>query len=291
MAPEGGRDATNHEGCGSYRYNEGGRLPSNDGEPMLSYYIHPRCRDEDNQQGESPERSGIHTYTLLPSRNTSLYMTSRASIHVHIEKPKLKHSNTIILKVIMQEWCERILLIMVHILIAHIFIYSSSWWSVCRSGSAEQSVPRLTSSLWCGRSLRRHYVSGKERKFGFAETYVQGTILSLGGVDMSISYLWVSHTRTYYLFDNLVFDSNTQYGLTKDQCPPSIWITYANCKRGYSPYGLIQDHVNTIGSKWELAQSLDIIAQKRTNTARPTTRLLVDGIENIVDEMDAEEDA
>ena len=40
----------------------------------------------------------------------------------------------------------------------------------------------------------------------------------------------------------------------------------------------------TIGSKWELSQSLDIITQKRTNTVRPKTRLLVDG-EEIVDTM------
>ena len=45
-----------------------------------------------------------------------------------------------------------------------------------------------------------------------------------------------------------------------------------------------QDHVNTIGSKWELSQSLDLIAQERTRTARPRTRLLVDG-ERIVNIM------
>jgi glutathione synthase/RimK-type ligase-like ATP-grasp enzyme len=45
-----------------------------------------------------------------------------------------------------------------------------------------------------------------------------------------------------------------------------------------------QDHINTIASKWEISRSLDHIAQVRTNTARPTTRLLVDG-ERIVDAM------
>jgi len=34
-----------------------------------------------------------------------------------------------------------------------------------------------------------------------------------------------------------------------------------------------QDHINTIASR-----SLDHIAQVRTRTARPTTRLLVDGV-------------
>lgn len=38
-----------------------------------------------------------------------------------------------------------------------------------------------------------------------------------------------------------------------------------------------QDHVDTIASKWELAQTLDLIAQERTKTARPKTRLLIDG--------------
>lgn len=45
-----------------------------------------------------------------------------------------------------------------------------------------------------------------------------------------------------------------------------------------------QDHVNTIASKWELAQTLNLITQEATNTARPMTRLLVDG-ERIVDAM------
>jgi len=45
-----------------------------------------------------------------------------------------------------------------------------------------------------------------------------------------------------------------------------------------------QDHANTMASKWELAQSLDLIAQERTNTARPRTRLLVDG-ERILNAM------
>jgi len=39
-----------------------------------------------------------------------------------------------------------------------------------------------------------------------------------------------------------------------------------------------------MASKWELSQSLDLIAQERTNTARPRTRLLIDG-ERIVDVM------
>ena len=93
---------------------------------------------------------------------------------------------------------------------------------------------------------------------------------------MSISYTYI------HLFDNLVFDSNTQYGLTKTNVPQYL-DNLRELKRGIRIWPH-QDHVNTIGSKWELAQSLDIIAQKRTNTARPTTRLLVDG-ENIVDEM------
>jgi hypothetical protein len=45
-----------------------------------------------------------------------------------------------------------------------------------------------------------------------------------------------------------------------------------------------QDHVNTIASKWELTRTLDFIAQERTKTARPKTRLLVDG-ETIRDAM------
>ena len=45
-----------------------------------------------------------------------------------------------------------------------------------------------------------------------------------------------------------------------------------------------QDQVNTMASKWELAQSLDLIAQERTNTARPRTKLLVDG-ERILNAM------
>jgi len=38
-----------------------------------------------------------------------------------------------------------------------------------------------------------------------------------------------------------------------------------------------QNHINTVASKWELSKSLDLIAQERTKTARPKTRLLVDG--------------
>jgi hypothetical protein len=38
-----------------------------------------------------------------------------------------------------------------------------------------------------------------------------------------------------------------------------------------------QQHVNTMASKWELSQTLDFIAQERTQSARPKTRLLVDG--------------
>jgi hypothetical protein len=45
-----------------------------------------------------------------------------------------------------------------------------------------------------------------------------------------------------------------------------------------------QDHVDTIASKWELTRTLDFIAQERTKTARPKTRLLVDG-ETILDVM------
>ena len=44
-----------------------------------------------------------------------------------------------------------------------------------------------------------------------------------------------------------------------------------------------QHQANTMASKWKLAQSLDPIAQERTNTARPRTRLLVDG-EKILNE-------
>ena len=45
-----------------------------------------------------------------------------------------------------------------------------------------------------------------------------------------------------------------------------------------------QDHIDTLASKWELCQSLDLVAQERTKTARPRTRLLVDG-ERIVNAM------
>ena len=38
-----------------------------------------------------------------------------------------------------------------------------------------------------------------------------------------------------------------------------------------------QNHVNTMASKWELAQTLDFIAQERTKSARLKTRLLTDG--------------
>jgi hypothetical protein len=93
---------------------------------------------------------------------------------------------------------------------------------------------------------------------------------------VSISYTHI------HLFDNLVFDSNTQYGLTKTNVRQYL-DNLRELRRGIRIWPH-QDHVNTIGSKWELAQSLDIIAQKRTNTARPTTRLLVDG-EKIVDAM------
>jgi hypothetical protein len=85
-----------------------------------------------------------------------------------------------------------------------------------------------------------------------------------------------------HLFGNLVSDSNTQYGLTTANVRQ-----YLDNLRGLSrvirmwPH---QDHANTIASKWELCQSLDLIAQERTNTARPRTRLLVDG-ERIVNAM------
>jgi hypothetical protein len=129
--------------------------------------------------------------------------------------------------------------------------------------------------------LRRHYVSGEERKFGFAETYVQGRSCHWRGRHVDFIPVSISYTHIH-LFDNLVFDSNTQYGLTKTNVRQYL-DNLRELRRGIRIWPH-QDHVNTIGSKWELAQSLDIIAQKRTNTARPTTRLLVDG-EKIVDAM------
>lgn len=45
-----------------------------------------------------------------------------------------------------------------------------------------------------------------------------------------------------------------------------------------------QDQANRLWSKWELIQNLDLVAGSRTFTARPKTRLLVDG-ENLTDRM------
>ena len=77
-------------------------------------------------------------------------------------------------------------------------------------------------------------------------------------------------------------NSNTQYGLTTVNVHQYLdnLRRLSRIIRMWPP----QDHVNTIASKWELAQTLDLIAQERTKTARPKTRLLVDG-ENILDAM------
>ena len=77
-------------------------------------------------------------------------------------------------------------------------------------------------------------------------------------------------------------NSNTQYGLT------TINIRqYLDNLQGLSRIIRMwppQNHVNTMASKWELAQTLDFIAQERTKTARPKTRLLMDG-ETILNAM------
>ena len=88
--------------------------------------------------------------------------------------------------------------------------------------------------------------------------------------------------HAYTHFVSLVFDRNTQYGLTTTNVRQYLDNLHTLSRVIHIwPH---QDHVNTIASKWELSQSLDIIAQERTNTARPRTRLVVDG-ERIVNAM------
>ena len=88
--------------------------------------------------------------------------------------------------------------------------------------------------------------------------------------------------RSYTTISSFTLNSNTQYGLTTVNVHQ-----YLDNLQGLSRIIRMwppQNHVNTMASKWELAQTLDLIAQERTKTVRPKTRLLVDG-ENILDVM------
>jgi len=103
MAPEGGRDATNHEGVaahiGTLREDV---YPSNDGEPMLYIIYIPDAAMKITSKEKAQNDLGFIPTTLSESEYEPLHELE-GSIHV-ISKTKAKHSNTIILKVIMQEW-------------------------------------------------------------------------------------------------------------------------------------------------------------------------------------------
>ena len=95
----------------------------------------------------------------------------------------------------------------------------------------------------------------------------------------------------WYRYDNVIPVSNPELS----KISPSLFIRNSNNQYGLSTINIWQyldnlqglsclirmwppqTHANTMASKWELAQTLDFIAQERTKSARPKTRLLMDG--------------
>jgi len=81
---------------------------------------------------------------------------------------------------------------------------------------------------------------------------------------------------------DLIIYSNNQYGSTTSNIQQYLenlhMLSRVICMWPH------QHHIDTLASKWELCQLLDLVAQERTKTAHPRTRLLVDG-ERLVNAM------
>jgi len=132
-------NATNHGGCGLH-IGQWGRTSTiqRRANRMSSYYIHRQMREEDKTSKEKAQNDlRIHTYNAS-RRNTSLYIDWGQ--HSVYRKTKAKHSNTIYEVIMQNGWAYSLIMV---ISLSLLFIYSSSWCSVCRSGALTQSVPAL----------------------------------------------------------------------------------------------------------------------------------------------------